>query len=172
MPAAMDSAYRTPFRFGVSSNLRYWVGESEELSEEMTEFGYTRVAAMVGHGVFRHPQNSKTPERQGRRTRPRCLRKYGGGVDGRLPGILRCAIGHRGSPRTRRRKPICEAGPSQNQEVSHSRPYEDLSPLGSSADARSISLNRVRQSHHARKGECGRRTVSCEVGHVGPVGMP
>lgn len=50
------------FRFRVSTNLRYGIGESEKLGEEITELGYTKVAAIIDQGVFEHPQVKKALE--------------------------------------------------------------------------------------------------------------
>jgi len=51
-----------PFRFRVSTNLKFGIGESEKLGEEIKELGFSKPAAIVDQGVFSHPQILKTIE--------------------------------------------------------------------------------------------------------------
>ncbi len=44
------------FDFRISTHLHFGAGVSEKLGEEIKKLGYTRVAAIVDQGVFRHPQ--------------------------------------------------------------------------------------------------------------------
>lgn len=44
-----------PFRFRVSTNLRFGVGETAKLGEELKDLGLARVAAVVDAAVARHP---------------------------------------------------------------------------------------------------------------------
>jgi len=50
---------RKPFKFQLSTNLRYGVGESEKLGKIIIELGYSKIAAIVDQGVFEHSQIKK-----------------------------------------------------------------------------------------------------------------
>lgn len=50
------------FRFKVSTNLRFGIGESEKLGEEIKDLGFSKPAAIVDQGVFSNPQILKTIE--------------------------------------------------------------------------------------------------------------
>lgn len=49
-----------PFRFRVSTNLRFGIGESEKLSEVISDLGYHKIAAIIDQVVFDHPQIQKS----------------------------------------------------------------------------------------------------------------
>ena len=44
------------FRFRVSTNLRFGVGECEKLGEEIVELGFKRVGVIIDKGVFDNTQ--------------------------------------------------------------------------------------------------------------------
>lgn len=50
------------FRFRVSTNLLFGVGQSEKLGQEVEDLGYCKVAAIIDNAVFEHPQVAKAIE--------------------------------------------------------------------------------------------------------------
>lgn len=49
----------TPFKFQVSTNLHFGIGEAEKLGEIISELGFHKVAAIIDQGVFNHAQVQK-----------------------------------------------------------------------------------------------------------------
>lgn len=51
---------KTVFKFRVSTNLHFGIGESEKLGDAIKNLGYSKIASIVDHGVFDHSQVRKT----------------------------------------------------------------------------------------------------------------
>ena len=50
------------FRFRVAANLRFGIGESEKLGEEILTFGFQKVAAIIDKGVVSNQQDLLTKQ--------------------------------------------------------------------------------------------------------------